>query len=173
MVYPRCIFIVGGSWCCKIVKPCPSRLFQVYSIAYICHNVSLKHSLVVHAHKVLLVLLRGRSNVNSIRDFVLLLLVVVPLLPDGNHVVQQRPPPQFIPVIGGRGISTCLRDVNATTASVQWWNLWGHEQDVQWDWLSLEILRGYNTPFWGYKWFSCSFVAEGWQRGIRCFVSGF
>ena len=76
----------------KVVDPCPSRLFQVYFIAYICHNVSLKQSLVVHAHKVLLLLLRGRSNVNSIGDFVLLLLVAVPLLPDANHVVQQRLP---------------------------------------------------------------------------------
>ena len=89
MLEPRCIFIVRGSCCCKVVKPCPSRLFQVYSIAYICHHVSLKHLLVVHTHKLLLVLLRGRSNVNIIRDFVLLLFVVVPLMPDANHVDQQ------------------------------------------------------------------------------------
>ena len=92
MVEPECIFIVGGSCCCKVVKPCTIRLFQVHYIAYICQNVVLKHSLVVHTHKSLLVLLRGRSNMNSIGDFVLLLIVVVPLLPDDNHVVQQRLP---------------------------------------------------------------------------------
>ena len=76
----------------KVVKPCPSRLFQVYSIAYNCYNVALKHSLVVHAHKFLMVLLRGIYNVNSIEYFVLLLLFVIPLLPDANHVVPQRHP---------------------------------------------------------------------------------
>ena len=76
----------------KVVKLCPGRLFQVYYITYICHNVAIKHLLVVHGHKVLLVLLCGKSNVNSIGDFVILLLAVVPLLPDSNHVDQQRTP---------------------------------------------------------------------------------
>ena len=92
MIEPICILIVGGSCCCKVVKPFPICLFQVDSITYICHNFSLKHLLVVHAHTVLLVLLHGISNVNTIRDFVLVLIVVVPLLQDANHVVQQRLP---------------------------------------------------------------------------------
>ena len=48
----------------------------------------------------------------------------------------------FITGRGSREISVCLRDVNATTTNVQWWNTWGNEQYVQLDLLPLEILRG-------------------------------
>ena len=73
----------------KVVKTLPNQMFQVYSIAYIFHNDALKHSLVVYTHRFLLVIHREITNVNSIRDFVLLLIGVVPLLQDPNHMFQQ------------------------------------------------------------------------------------